>query len=63
MITNTKFGIYIINHYSQWPGGKLDFDTYLNRLGDQFWGMLGWIFAYLFIQYFYNGNLNDVYSK
>jgi len=61
IITNTKFGIYIINNYSQWPGGKLNYDTYLNIIGDQFWGMMGWIFAYLFILYVYEGKLDDTY--
>ena len=62
VITNTKYGIYFINHYSQWPGGKLDYDSYLNIFGDQFYGLLGWIFAYLFIMFFYKGNLDDIYN-
>lgn len=62
IITNTKFGIYIINNYTQWPGGKLDFDNILNSTGDQFWGMLGWVFAHLFILYFYKGSMVDEYE-
>jgi hypothetical protein len=62
VFTNTKYGIYFINHYSQFPGGKLNYDSYLNILGDQFWGMLGWIFAYLFVLFFYKGKLDDTYQ-
>lgn len=62
IITNTKIGIYIINNYTNWPGGKLDFDSPMNILGDQFWGMSGWLFAFYFIVYFYNGENDDSYK-
>lgn len=61
-ITNTQLGIYFINKYTFWPGGKLDYDTPTNIMGDQVWGLTGWLFAYLYIMYFYAGSMKDVYQ-
>lgn len=63
LITNTYFGIYFINNYTFWPGGKLDYDTRINILGDQTWGLIGWTFAYFIIWYFYAGSTTDIYLK
>lgn len=63
LLTNTKWGIYFINNYSQWPGGKIDYDTLTNSLGDQFWAMIGWIFSYFYIKLFYNDSLKDEFIK
>ena len=62
IITNTKWGIYIINTYSSFPGGKLNYDTGINIIGDQLYGILGWIFTHFFIKYFYGGEMNDIYK-
>ena len=63
IFTNTKSGIYFINHYTFWPGGKLDYDTPMNILGDQVWSLLGWLFAYFIVSYFYSSSLRDNYLK
>jgi hypothetical protein len=63
IFTNTKLGIYFINHYTFWPGGKLDYDTPMNILGDQVWSLLGWLFAYFIVSYFYSSSLRDNYLK
>ena len=63
IITNTKWGIYFINNYSQWPGGTISYDTVINSIGDQFWAMMGYIFTYFYIQIFFNGSLKDDFIK
>ena len=63
LITNTRVGIKFINNYTAWPGGKLDYDTPINIIGDQTWGLIGWLFAYSFILYFYAGSTTDIYLK
>ncbi len=47
-IENTKTGIYINNNFfAFWPGGKHCADSFINSfLGDNFFAILGWIFAY-----------------
>ena len=61
--TNTSWGIYFINKYTFWPGGKLDYDTIVNMIGDQFWSLFGWLFSYFIIWYFYYGSTTDIYLK
>lgn len=63
IFTNTNYGIYFINHYTFWPGGKLNYDSLINILGDQVWALIGWLFAYLTITYFFKNSLKDIYSK
>lgn len=58
--TNTSPGIYFINHYTPWPWGHLQRDSLRNITGDQVYGVIGWIFAYSIVEYFYEGNLKDV---
>lgn len=47
LVENTQFAMKIINNFPYWPGGKEKADSKLNSLGDQFYGMIGWILAYL----------------
>jgi len=61
IFTNTKYGIFFINHYTFWPGGKLNYDSPMNILGDQIWGLFGWLFAYLIVSYFFESSLKDIY--
>lgn len=63
IFTNTKYGIYFINHYTFWPGGKLNYDSPKNIFGDQVWGLIGWLFAYLIVSYFFKKSLKDIYLK
>jgi hypothetical protein len=43
---NTDHGMEIINErLNMWPGGKDSKDSFLNSVGDQFFGMLGWVMA------------------
>jgi hypothetical protein len=44
---NTMIGMYIINQFPYWPGGKEEADSTLNSIGDQFYGMLGWVISYI----------------
>jgi hypothetical protein len=46
-VENTEYGMRWINQFSRWPGGKEYADSMVNRLGDQFYAMLGWYVAYL----------------
>lgn len=48
-VENTRTGMGFINKVTLWPGGKPAPDTLLNRVGDQFYAMCGWIFAHYFI--------------
>jgi len=62
LFTNTRYGIYFINHYTFWPGGKLDYDTSINVIGDQTWALIGWLFAYFITLNFYSGSMKDIYE-
>lgn len=43
---NTSHGIYFINKYMFfWPGGKPRADSFVNILGDNISGILGWVVA------------------
>lgn len=61
LLTNTRAGINFINKYTFWPGGKLNYDTVTNIIGDQAWALIGWLFAYFIIWYFYFGSTTDIY--
>ena len=63
VVTNTRFGIYFINNYTFWPGGKLNYDTIHNIIGDQVWALIGWGFAYFIVSYFYHGSKTDTYLQ
>lgn len=45
ILENTKMGMYIINKFYYWPGGKTHADTIINSVGDTFFFILGWIVA------------------
>jgi hypothetical protein len=61
LFQNSAFGIWFINNViTVWPGGKLHYDSYINIIGDQIYGLLGWIFTHFYILYFYKGVLHDV---
>jgi hypothetical protein len=49
IIENSKVGVKFINNYLIWfwPGGKDKADSVINSVGDVFFGLLGWIVAYL----------------
>jgi len=47
-IENTQCGMQLIRMITWWPGGKSVADSFLNSVGDQFYSLLGWIFAYYF---------------
>lgn len=46
VIENTTWGMKLINNITIWPGGKSKSDTITNRVGDQFYAMIGWILSY-----------------
>lgn len=46
-VENTQKGMNIINKYIVfWPGGKPKPDSIMNRLGDTFGAIIGWVSAY-----------------
>jgi hypothetical protein len=49
-IENTVYGMRLINKITFWPGGKEHADTFLNSMGDQFYGLLGWIFTFYILE-------------
>ena len=49
-LENTMQGMKIINKIKLWPGGKEKADTILNSIGDQFYGLLGWLFTFFIIK-------------
>lgn len=52
LIENTPTGINFINkHITIWPGGKLEPDFIINRIGDILFSILGWIIAKQFNLY------------
>lgn len=61
---NSQIGLWFINHIvTVWPGGKLNYDSYINILGDLIYGILGWIFTHYYILFMYNGSLYDITPK
>lgn len=46
-IENTEYGMKLINRFYFSAGGKDHADSLTNILGDQTYGILGWIVAYL----------------
>jgi hypothetical protein len=62
ILQNSYYGIWFVNNIiTLWPGGKLDYDSYINIIGDQFYGILGWIFTHYFIYFFYKGSTKDIH--
>jgi hypothetical protein len=49
---NTETGMRYIRKIKVWPGGKTHSDAWINRAGDQFYSMVGWLLAYYFDKYF-----------
>tara|TARA_Y100000389_G_scaffold196124_1_gene228517 strand:+ start:1056 stop:1346 length:291 start_codon:yes stop_codon:yes gene_type:complete len=45
LVENTKAGLYFINNFSFWPGGKPYKDSLMNILGDNIGTLLGWLSA------------------
>ena len=47
LVENTSTGIYIINNYfTFWPGGKPKPNSIINRIGDTFGAIIGWLSAF-----------------
>lgn len=46
MVENTETGMRYIRKVKLWPGGKAHADSWINSVGDQFYSVLGWLFAY-----------------
>jgi hypothetical protein len=46
IIENSPYGMVILNKIKIWPGGKDTADSFINSLGDTFYSILGWLFAY-----------------
>jgi hypothetical protein len=47
ILENTECGMHIIQQIHIWPGGKDTADSLLNSIGDQVFGLLGWLLAAL----------------
>jgi len=57
LLENTTYGIFIINKYFKniWPGGKDEKDAFMNSfIGDNFFGITGWIIAKKLDDYYKN---------
>lgn len=46
-VENTAIGMNLINRFPYWPGGKDEADTIKNRIGDQFYALVGWGVAHV----------------
>ena len=62
-LENTEFGIWFINNLTVWPGGRKGKDSLINMIGDQFYGLLGWLFTYVYFYIFYSKKSNDIFQK
>lgn len=51
-VENTTQGMKIINKIKLWPGGKEYADNIINSIGDHFYALLGWIFAFYILRLF-----------
>lgn len=48
ILENTELGMKIINsNIKFWPGGKPKANSFINRIGDTFFSIMGWQLAYL----------------
>ena len=46
LVENTQTGMHYIRTIKLWPGGKSEADSLINSTGDQFYSLLGWLFAH-----------------
>ena len=46
LVENTETGMHHIRKVKFWPGGKTHPDSWVNSIGDQFYSVLGWLFAH-----------------
>lgn len=53
ILENSKYGILFLQKVKYWPGGKASADTVINSLGDQFYSILGWLFAHFICTTFF----------
>lgn len=58
IIENRPNVIKIIDRITIWPGGKKFPDSPINMLGDQFYAVLGWIFAHYYIKLIYGSYID-----
>ena len=58
---NTTYGIWFINNLTFWPGGRKGYDSITNMIGDQFYGLFGWLLAYYYNKILYNNVKKDVF--
>jgi hypothetical protein len=49
LVENTQTGMHYIRTIKLWPGGKSEADSWINSTGDQFYSLLGWLFAHYYI--------------
>lgn len=49
-IENQVNVVKLIDKIPLWPGGKKSPDKMLNRIGDQFYALLGWLFTSIYVQ-------------
>jgi hypothetical protein len=63
-VENTQMGINIINKYLVfWPGGKPKPDSIMNRLGDTFGAIIGWVSAYYLDQLGHKNNWYEAHIE
>jgi hypothetical protein len=54
-VENIPTVVKLIDNIPIWPGGKKYSDKIINRIGDQFYAILGWIFTHLYLNIIYGG--------
>jgi len=52
-IENIPTIVKLIDNIPLWPGGKKYPDNIINRFGDQFYAILGWIFTHIYLTTIY----------
>lgn len=55
VVENIPSVVKLIDKITLWPGGKKYPDKIINRLGDQFYAILGWIFTHIYLNTIYTG--------
>lgn len=50
VVENSELGMFFINKFHFWPGGKPCADSILNSIGDTIFAALGWIFMHIIMK-------------
>lgn len=59
ILENTKLGMFYINKFKYWPGGKPCQDSIINSIGDTIFFIIGWIIASIVSKYDKNYRISN----